>query len=109
MPQTNHLRPVYVYREEGYWGPDIPPHTHAHENTHTRARALIGNHRDVGLFRNTGIDPPPLETQRAAQPALTTSIQFAAIIRLPVKHLFPSPRSNNAAIWIRVCNLLALQ
>ena len=49
-----------------------------------RARVLA-DHRDVGLLRNTGIDPlppPPPTTQKAVQPAF---------FRPPAKHLAPSP------------------
>ena len=53
--------------------------------THMRARVLA-DHKDVGLLRNTGIDPlpPPLPPtiQKAVQPAF---------FRRPAKHLFPSP------------------
>ena len=61
-----------------------------HKHTHMRARARVfADHRDVGLLRNTGIDPlppppppPPLTIQKAVQPAL---------FRPPAKHLVPSP------------------
>ena len=45
---------------------------------------VLADHRDVGLLRNTGIDPlpPPPTTQKAVQPAF---------FRPPANHLAPSP------------------
>ena len=34
------------------------PYIHRQTHTHARARVLA-DHKDVGLLRNTGIDPPP--------------------------------------------------
>ena len=56
-----------------------------HRQTHMHARVLA-DHRDVGLLRNTGIDPPPPPPpptiQKAVQPAF---------FRPPAKLLVPSP------------------
>ena len=74
--------PIYTDQEEGNGVLDTL-HTQTNTHTHMRARVLA-DHRDVGLLRNTGIDPspPPTQIQKAAQPAS---------FRPPAKHLVPSP------------------
>ena len=54
------------------------PYIHIDKHTHMRARVLA-DHRDVGLLRNTGIDPC----------------------------ILPSA-SEEATVWIRVCNYFNL-
>ena len=50
----SHVSNIYGSRG-GDWGSG---HPHIQTNTHARVRVLA-DHRDVGLLRNTGIDPPP--------------------------------------------------
>ena len=84
----SHVSNIYGSRG-GEWGSGHPTYTDKH--TRTRARVLA-DHRDVGLLRNTGIDPfppsppPPPTIQKTVQPAF---------FRPPAKHLVPSPWSNN--------------
>ena len=77
--------PIYTDQEEGNGVPDTL-HTQTNTHTHMRARVLAVN-RDVGLLRNTGIDPlppppppPPLTIQKDVQPAF---------FRPPAKHWSP--------------------
>ena len=73
--------PIYTDQEDGNGVLDT-----LHTQTHTLTRVrVLANHKDVGLFRNTGIDltpslPPTI--QKAVQPAF---------FRPPAKHLVPSP------------------
>ena len=53
--------------------------------THVRARVLA-DHRDVGLLRNTGIDPLPPPPPRQFK-----KLSNIAFFRPPAKHLVPSP------------------
>ena len=56
-----------------------------------RAR-VFADHRDVGLLRNTGIDPLPPPSP--LPPTIQNAVQ-PAFFRPAAKHLVPSPRSNN--------------
>ena len=64
--------PIYTDQEEGNGVPDT---LHTDKHTHMRARVLA-DHRDVGLLRNTGIDPlppPPTTIQKADQHCILPS------------------------------------
>ena len=83
----SHVSNIYGSRG-GEWGSGHPTYTDKH--IHMRARVLA-DHKDVGLLRNTGIDPPsppppPPTIQKAVQPALFCP---------SAKHLVRSPWSNN--------------
>ena len=87
----SHVSNIYWSRGEE-WVSGHPTYTDKH--IHMRARVLA-DHKDVGLLRNTGIDPlppppppppPPPTIQKAVQPALFCP---------PAKHLVRSPWSNN--------------
>ena len=72
VAQTNHMCPIYMDQEEGNGVPDT---LHTDKHTHMRVRVLA-DHRDVGLLRNTGIDPlppPSLTIQKAVQHCILPS------------------------------------
>ena len=89
----SHVPNIYGSRG-GEWGSGHPTYTDKHTHMHAR---VLADHRDVGLLRNTGIDPPPPPTiQKAVQPAF-----------------FRRQRNNwspplEATIWICVCNYFNL-
>ena len=81
----SHVSNIYGSRG-GEWGSGHPTYTDKH--THMRARALA-DHRDVGLLRNTSIDPlPPLHPDNSK--SCPTSILPSAS-----ETPGPSPWSNN--------------
>ena len=95
VAQTNHMCPIYTDQEKGNGVPDT---LHIQTNTHTHTRVLA-DHRDVGLLRNTGIDPPSPPPRRFKK----------------LSHQHSSVRQQNtwsppleATIWIRVCNYFNL-
>ena len=96
VAQTNHMCPIYMDQEEGNGVPDT---LHTDKHTHMRVRVLA-DHRDVGLLRNTGIDPlpPPLPDNSKSCPTLHSSVRQRNTWFLPLE----------ATIWIRVCNYFNL-
>ena len=105
--QTNtYTRNIYGSRG-GEWGSGHPTYTDKH--IHTGARVLA-DHRDVGLLRNTGIDPLP-PTPPPPPPPPPPPRQFK---KLSNHHSSVRQRNTwspplEATIWIRVCNYLTLQ
>ena len=82
----------------GELGSGHPTYTDKH--THMRARVLA-DHRDVGLLRNTGIDPLP--THPPPQQFKKLSNQHSSVRQ---RNTWSPPLK--ATIWIRVCNYFNL-
>ena len=70
-----------------------------HRQTHMHARVLA-DHRDVGLLRNTGIDPPPPPPPRQFK---KLSNQHSSVRQ---RNYWSPPLE--ATIWICVCNYFNL-
>ena len=74
--------PIYTDQEEGK---GILDTLHTQTNTHTHAR--VADHRDVGLLRNTGIDPlppPSLDNSKSCPTSILPSASETPV-PLPLK------------------------
>ena len=81
----------------GEWGSGHPTYTEKH--THMRAR-ILADHRDVGLLRNTGIDPLP---RPPPQQFKKLSNQHSSVRQ---RNTWSPPLE--ATIWMCVCNYFNL-
>ena len=105
---TNKSHVSNIYGSRGGNGVLDTLHTQANTHTHMRARVLA-DHRDVGLLRNTDIDPlplpPPLPPPPPPPPPTIQKDVQPAFFRPPAKHLVPSPWSNKGSAYAIILTL----